>query len=260
MTKAEVHSIREVIIRVAVQQKPNQPSEPSLQQGSVLSAVASELGRPHDRDFEQAVLTEWHDLFRTGYFAWGYDLMNPNPPHFHFTERGFRATARLGRDPGNPSGYLRYLSEVATLNRIANSYLAEGLDCFVAGLHKAAAVMIGAAAESLVLELRDSVKTRLTETSQAAPKNLDDFRLKTVFDALNRLLDGKKTLFQREVREEFDAFWPAFAHHIRVTRNDAGHPSSVDPVTEEAVHASFLIFPDLARLQNRLVRWASTEL
>lgn len=260
MTKSVAQDIREVIIGVALKQQPKGQGEQSLQQGSVLNAVARELGRPHDREFEQAVLTEWHDLFRTGYFAWGYDLMNPNAPHFHFTDRGRRATERFGRDPGNPAGYLRYLSEVATLNRIAHSYLTEGLDCFVAGLHKAAAVMIGAAAESLILELGDSTSARLTATSQVVPRGLVDLRLKTVFDALNRLLDSKKALFARDVREEFDAFWPAFAHHIRVTRNDAGHPTSVEPVTEAAVHASFLVFPDLARLQNRLLQWVSSSL
>jgi hypothetical protein len=260
MNKSPSSDLRELIIKIALMQQPKHQSESSLQQNSVLKAVGQQLGRPHDREFEQTILTEWHDLFRTGYFSWGYDLSNPGPPFFHFTERGRRAVERFGRDPGNPSGYVRYLNEVATLNGIAHSYVAEGLDCFVGGLYKAAAVMIGAAAESLVLELRDVARKRLSNTGQQESRGLADFRVKTVFDTLNRLLDIKKVEFGRELREEFDAFWPAFAHHIRVTRNDAGHPTSVDPVTEEAVHASFLIFPDLARLQNKLATWASTSL
>jgi len=226
----------------------------------VLAAVAKQCGQPRNRDFDQIILTEWHDLFRTGYFAWGHDLQNPNPPFFHFTERGRRAIERFGRDPGNPSGYLRYLTAVATLNRITHSYLLEGLDRFVAGLHKAAAVMIGASAESLVLDLRDVASERLTETHQSEPHGRADLRIKTVSYTLNRIPDAKKAQLSTELREDFDASWSAFAHHIRVTRNDAGHPASVDSVAEQAVHASFLIFADLARLQNKLAQWTSTTL
>ena len=233
MTRTASTDIREVIIKIAIEQQPKHQSEPPLCQTTLLEAVVKRLGRPHDREFEQAVLTQWHDLVRTGYFAWGYDVNNPNPPFFHFTERGRRALEKLGRDPGNPAGYLRYLSSISKLNPISSSYLAEGLDCFVAGYYKAAAVMIGAAAERLILELRDAVSVRLAQTKQHEPNNLADMRVKTVLDALNRLLDAKKAAFPRELREEFEALWPAFAHHIRATRNDAGHPTSVDPAREK---------------------------
>jgi hypothetical protein len=138
--------------------------------------------------------------------------------------------------------------------------LAEGLDCFVAGYYKAAAVMIGAASESLILELRDEVSGRLAQTNQQAPKSVADFRVKTVLDSLNRILDAEKSTFPKDLRESFEAVWPAFTHHLRATRNDAGHPTSVDPVREEAVHASLLMFPDLARLQSDLAKWVSANL
>ena len=260
MTKIESTDIREAIIAVASEQRPKHQSEQSLQQSAVLEAVVKRLGRSHDREFEQAILTQWHDLFRTGVFAWGYDVNNPNPPFFHFTDLGRRALERLSRDPSNPSGYLRHLSGVTPLNPTANSYVAEGLDCFVAGHYKAAAVMIGAASESLILELRDGVSARLAQTNQQAPKGLADLRVKTVLDSLNRMLDAKKSALPKDLRESFEAVWPAFTHHLRATRNDAGHPTSVDPVTEEAVHASLLMFPDLACLQGNLVKWIAANL
>jgi hypothetical protein len=40
-----------------------------------------------------------------------------------------------------------------------------------------------------------------------------------------------------------------------MTRNDAGHPKSVQPVAEEAVHASLLIFPLFAALIGDLAKW-----
>ena len=260
MARAESIDIREAIIQVALEQEPKHQSEPALSQTTLLEAVVKRLARPHDREFEQAILTQWHDLMRTGYLAWGLDINSPNQPFFHFTERGRRALGRFSRDPGNPAGYFRHLSAVSILNPTASSYLTEGLDCYVAGHYKAAAVMIGAAAESLILELRDVVVERLAQTHQNEPRSLLDVRVKTLFDALNRLLDAKKAAFPRDLREEFEGLWMAFAHHIRATRNEAGHPTSVDPVTEEAVHASFLMFPDLARLQNRLGEWVTANL
>ena len=209
---------------------------------------------------EQEVLTQWHDLMRTGYFAWGLNLGNPNPPFFHFTDRGNRALERLSRDPGNPTGYIRHLQSTATLNPIADSYVREGLSCFEFGLYKAAAVMIGAASESLAIELRDTTTSKLSQLGQQEPKGLSDWRLKVILDALHAFLDGKKSAFPRELREEFESYFLAFAQQIRSSRNDAGHPSSVDPVTEQSVHASFLIYPESARLTNALGAWILTAL
>jgi hypothetical protein len=57
-----------------------------------------------------------------------------------------------------------------------------------------------------------------------------------------------------------EAYWAAFAQQIRTVRNDVGHPSSVDPVTPDTVHASLLIFPELAKLQNKLTNWVKDDL
>ena len=40
----------------------------------------------------------------------------------------------------------------------------------------------------------------------------------------------------------------------------AGSSMSVDPVTEDGVHASFLVFPELARLSTNLAIWISANL
>jgi hypothetical protein len=51
--------------------------------------------------------------------------------------------------------------------------------------------------------------------------------------------------------------WPAFTQQIRTARNEAGHPTSVDPITPETVHALLLIFPELAKLGSELKSWVS---
>jgi hypothetical protein len=191
---------------------------------------------------------------------WGLNLSNPNPPFFHLTERGHQALQNITRDPSNPAGYLRHLASVATLDVVAAAYLKEGLDCYIEGLFKAAAVMIGGAAESVILDLRDVTVQKLNLLQKTIPKGLEDWRIKTVSDALRSFFERHVAQFKRELREPFEAYWSAFAQQIRASRNDAGHPVSVDPVTPDTVHASLLIFPELARLANSLPHWVNNDL
>jgi hypothetical protein len=260
MTQPLTPSIREVLLTEIKTQEPKGYGGPTLQQRGVLNAVAKTLGANQNQDLEQAILTQWGELFRTGLLAWGLNLANPDSPFFHLTDRGRQALENLSRDPSNPSGYLRHLASMATLQPVAISYLTEGLDCYVAGLFKACAVMVGAAAESVILDLRDVTTEKLKLLNRSAPKGLEDWRVKIVSDALHGFFETHAAQFRRELREPFQAYWSAFAQQIRGTRNDAGHPVSVDPVTADTVHASLLIFPELAGLANNLSRWVAADL
>lgn len=252
---ADTYDIRALILQVIKDQQPKGQSDMQLLQGSILEETKRRLGIADDITKEQAILTTWHDLFRTGYLAWGLNITNPNPPFFHVTESGRRTLASLSRDPGNPAGYLHHLASITKLNPIAHSYLIEGLECYVTGLNKAAAVMVGGATESIILELRDVAVQKLTSLGKPLPRNMNDWRIKTVSNTLHNFLDGQKAQFGSELRDEFEAYWAAFAQQIRAVRNDAGHPTSVDPVTPDSVHASLLIFPEIAKLADKLKSW-----
>lgn len=260
MLKPPKADIREVLLAEIRNQEPKSSTDSTLQQGPVLEAVARKLNAINNRDLEQALLTQWQELFRTGLLAWGLNISNPSAPHFHVTDRGRQALEKLTRDPGNPAGYLRHLASIATLNPVAQSYLAEGLECYVAGLYKAAAVMVGGATESVILDLRDVTVQKLTLLGKPITKDMDDWKLKTLTDGLHSFLDGRKAQFGRELREAFEAYWSAFAQQIRAIRNDAGHPTSVEPVTPDTIHASLLIFPELTRLANSLANWVANDL
>jgi hypothetical protein len=251
--------IRETLLKV-VDDLQKDPTQSSLQQGLVLKEAAKRLGCRRNAESELAILSLWSDLFRTGYLAWGFNLDNPNPPFFHITESGRRALERLSRDPGNPAGYLAHINSIANLNVVARSYLNEGLACFGAGLHKAAAVMLGAASESMILEIRDVLLARMNTVGLDVPKGLQDWRVKAINDALGKVLSAHLTCMPRDLRDKYEAFWPAFTQQIRSTRNDAGHPSSVDPVAPDSVHASFLVFPEVARTATELLEWIPNSL
>ena len=260
MPTSKPPDIREALLKIVQKMRPHGPNDPSQQQGAVLRRAAEELAVVNDHDLELAILTVWHDLFRTGLLAWGFNLNNPDPPFFHFTDRGRKTLENLSRDPGNPAGYLAHLDSLGTLSEVASSYLAEGLDCYVSGYYKAAAVMLGAAAESTTLSLRDVLVAKLTALGQQIPRQLADWKVKTVFDAMYFQLSSRKPNMPHKLAAELDAFWPAFASQIRSTRNDAGHPVSVEPVTPDQVHASFLVFPEVVPLSSGLEGWINTSL
>ncbi len=254
------NEIRQVLLQAIESIRPSRPDDPSQQLNTLFSIVREKLTGNLGVEVQQEVLTQLQTLVHTGHISWGLNLDNPNPPFFHLTAVGKRTVRSQSRDPANPAGYLAHLAAKASLNPIADSYLREGLASFAAGLHKSAAVMVGAASESLILELRDTTVARLSSLSRSSPKQLTDWRVKTVLDALHSLLNDKKASLPHPLREEFEAYFLAFAQQIRAGRNDAGHPSSIDPVTDDGVHASFLVFPELARLAAELRAWISTSL
>jgi hypothetical protein len=81
-----------------------------------------------------------------------------------------------------------------------------------------------------------------------------------VTDELRKFLDPHKPFFDPKLRDSFDAYWSAFALQIRAVCNDVDHPTSIDPVTPDTVHASLLIFPELASLASRLSDWVTNQL
>jgi hypothetical protein len=244
--------IRAVLLDVIERYQPRDRTT-NMQSATILREASIAAGIRGNHAMEQALLTQFHELFRTGYLAWGYNLSNPDPPFFHLTEQGLKTLAELGGDPGNPKGYLARVDAVAHVNAIARSYLEEAVYCYIADHYKASAVMAGAAAESIVLELRDAVETKLKQLQKAVPKDLTDWRIARVLQALRTIFNG--CALPSDLKATYEAYWSAFTQQIRAVRNDAVHPSSVDPITPDAVHASLLIFPELLRLAHALRAW-----
>jgi len=247
--------IRRVLLEVI--EEYSRGSHGSLQASGILQKSSNLLGissQSNIRD-QQALLTLFQDLFRSGHLSWGLNLCNPVSPFCHVTEQGRETLRHLSRDPANPDGYLEYISGMCEINLVSKSYICEAISTYNSGCYKATAVMVGAAAEGCVLELRDTLVTRIESLGKTPSQNLKDWRIKTVLDALRPEIESKKNLMDNKLKEAFEGNWPAFTQQIRKARNDAGHPTSIDPVTQEAVHASLLIFPELAKLASDLRDW-----
>lgn len=255
-------TMRRVLLEVIEELSQSRAHANSLQSASILEEAARRLNIPiNNQNFsgEQALLTLFHDLFRNGHLAWGLNLANASPPFCHVTLQGRNALRHYSRDPANPDGYMEHLAASGSLNPIASSYISEALATYNADCFKAAAVMVGAAAESVILELRDVLKAKIDSLGRTPPKDLLDWQIKRVIIQVKKELDQKKGTWPHALAEMYDAYWSAFAQQIRAVRNEAGHPNSISPVTYDAVHASLLIFPELAKLAAQLRSWISTR-
>jgi hypothetical protein len=225
------------------------------QTNSIIPHVAEKLGLRKVED-EQLLLTMWYDLFRIGLLSPGYDLANSGLPFCHLTAIGRKSLENHSRDPANPEGYMRYVNSKVALSTVAQSYVVESLQTYNAGFHKSSAVMLGVAAECLALDLRDNIQSLMKAKGLAPSKDMADWRIKRVLDAIETELGSHIANMPQDLREAFQAHWPAFTHEIRLARNDAGHPVSVDPVTSETAHANLILFPQMAVLLGEITSWA----
>lgn len=249
------------INRYAKDSKPH-----SLQRDAVIRAVASQLkiSSSSTKEEQQAILVAWDDLYRSGHIGIGSDLNNIGLPFSFITDKGRRMLESFSRDPANPDGYLKHLQNTATLNPVALSYITEALATYNNNCYKATAVMVGCAAESIIIELSKTIQARKEELSLPLRHggNLKNWQVKKVLLGIEQELKEEFEKLKNNgpiaLSEAFNSYWPAFTQQLRSIRNDAGHPVSVEPVSEETAHAALLIFPLQAKLATDLMSWLNS--
>lgn len=222
---------------------------------STINTTVRALGSPFDATTARRAMDAWDDLYRAGIVGYGMDLSNLGMQWSHVTEYGAGVVADLHRDPSNPAGYRSVVEPHLKDEPIARSYLGEALDTYNKGTFKASAVMLGCAAEALNLSLRDKLVAKITTAGKKPPPNLETWIISRVLDAMEALLAARVKDMDQGLRERFESYWPAWSGLFRMTRNEAGHPKSIDPITRDAMHGALLLFPEHARLSFDLSAW-----
>ena len=222
-----------------------------------------------ERDFEvkRVVLGYWNEMMRVGYLNLGnieaHQSWDAGP--CFVTELGQVAQAQADRDPMNPAGYLAYLDKEAVIDSVARSYVEEALNTYRACCYKATAVLIGAAVELLVLNLRDALRDGLNKQGVSLPQGLDAWQVKTALEASAKQIlpdlkgDAKRKGDEslRKLGEDADSRLYPMAAEFRRLRNSAGHPAALEPVLSADAHANLLLFPVAAKLLRRLTDWTA---
>ena len=116
----------------------------------------------------------------------------------------------------------------------------------------------------MVHDARPAIARGISELATVGPtgqgEDIQTF-LDAVEDELKRYAGKKENVggMPQKLSERFSTYWSSFSGYLRMTRNEAGHPTSVDPVTRDAVHSALLIFPEVARLAVDLQQWVKSS-
>ena len=192
-----------------------------------------------------------------GVYTPGAGMQTPNLPFFRVTDYGLKCFDAGELTPHDPDDYLRRLRAACpTLDDITVVYTGEALDPFRAGNQLASAVMIGVAAESVLLRLVDSVHTAL-DTPQRQLKFEKDTKgkkAKAQHDEVLARLRSPSTPLPTETEAVLTQHIDGIYDLIRRTRNEAGHPTGKRMERYET-HALLLLFPTYCKTVHDLTAW-----
>ncbi|MDP9268861.1 MAG: hypothetical protein M3P27_11135 [Acidobacteriota bacterium] len=211
-------------------------------------------------DAETTLLLEivW-SLIVQGILIPGLNDSNQGWPFLRVTEYGRRCLQEDRILPHDPDGFLAdFRSEVPQADTTIIEYLTESLQCYVHGLHRAAAVMLGGASEQAVLLLIESYGNSITDTQlkQSFKRNVEKatsiFRKYEVFE---KHFVNHKARVPKELTENLDSLLRGVFDLIRNSRNDAGHPAAGGLVSRDIVYSHLRLFTPYCKRTSELAAW-----
>jgi hypothetical protein len=196
-------------------------------------------------------------LILEGIYTPGNGWQSPNLPFLHATEYGQHCFAAGEVLPHDPDGYLlRLNADCPSIDSTVFLYLGEALQTFRAGNHLATAVMIGVAAEQMLLNLVAAVCGAL-DTQQKQDKFRQETsgkKAKQQHDQLMGRLRVASPQLPRSVSSNLEQHLGGIFDLIRRTRNDSGHPTG-RKLERHETNALLLLFPIYCRTAYELMDW-----
>lgn len=226
---------------------------------SVIEVVARRRGvlGPHSSMPDDAIVKEFvrdvfWDLFRQGFITPGLNNSNPNLPFFRLSHFGKNSLAS-----GRPfrfhdaSSYIKLVSSnVPDVSERTIDYLEEAVSTFYSGSLLASAVMLGVAAELEFLRVVD-LAAEIDATKREFSKVQDERFIRSKFQRFIPEIKRIEKSLDREATEDLETNFAAIQSILRISRNEAGHPSSAHP-TRENTYVNLQLFVPFARQLMRL--------
>lgn len=176
----------------------------------------------------------------------GKDPSNPDFPWFRVTNYGEKVLEAERFIPHDPTGYLTEVSQTAqsVVGQASLAYLEESLRCFNSGCHLASVLLLGVAAEAVLLRLCDVAKDSLSDPDERTAFS----QLKWVKPKHRWLVSKYETLPMRDRREllpeDLDMTLSSLYELIRRQRNELGHPQEQPPaIDRDAAYMYLKLFP-----------------
>lgn len=210
---------------------------------------------------EKAILAVIWGLIIEGVYTPGAGMEDPNLPFLHATEYGRKCFEAGELTAHDPDDYLRRLKTVCpSIDDITLLYTGEALDTFLVGKLLAATVMIGVAAENMLLRLVAAVQSALDTPERQAKfeKATMGKKAKTQHDEILSRLKSPFTPLPAEIEAVLTQQIDGIYDLIRRTRNEAGHPTGRRMERDET-HALLLLFPTYCKTVHDLMEWLATN-
>jgi hypothetical protein len=213
---------------------------------------------------DKALLLEvvW-SLIIQGILVPGLDDSNQGYPFIRLTEYGKRCVEEDRILPHDPDGYLKdFNSAVRGADPVVLEYLTESLQCYIHGLNRAAAVMLGGASEQMILLLIQSYHSSISDPASKAQFEAELAKAPSIFrkfEAFERRLARIRGNIPRNITENLDSLLRGVFDTVRSSRNDAGHPASGVQPDRDAVYSHLRLFIGYCARVQMLADWFSNN-
>lgn len=183
---------------------------------------------------------------------------SPELPSFQVTDWGKKCLAEGEFTPYDTGEYVERLTKkVPYVGPKVLLYLTESLNSFRGGSYLSSAVMLGVAAETVLLQLRDAVLAALDSKTKKDKFTADTNGrpAKRIYDEVRKRLDPLIAQISRDLgKEDITAELAGIFDLIRKTRNEAGRPTGRGIEREEAF-ALLQLFPSYCAVSYFVVDW-----
>jgi hypothetical protein len=203
--------------------------------GGQVARVLAQRGRitPVDQHYPHLPSDLWplyRDALTTvineGIVGPGFNSENAWWPWFSLTRYGQECLAENALLPHDPARFIDQLQSQMPVDDVEQRFVAQAIEAQRLNLPDASAVMLGSAAEHLILLLGQKIVQSDPSDSKTA-KLIRTGPAKALLDQVKKRLDagsGGKQL-PRQLEERRDTVFAGIADVIRVARNDSGNPT-----------------------------------
>jgi hypothetical protein len=216
-----------------------------------------------DKGDQSLVLEVIWSLIVQGILVPGLDDMNQGWPFLRLTEYGRRCVQEDRILPHDPDGYLReFQNAVPNADPVIIEYLTESLQCFIHGLNRAAAVMLGGASEKAVLLLVESYTNSIADNTERQRFESEVEKAQSIFrryELLDKRFSVIKNRLPKMLTENVESLLRGVFDLIRNSRNDAGHPASGTLVDRDVVYSHLRLFIPYCQRIYGLIGWFETS-
>lgn len=268
-----LEEIRSLVLQALRQRGWNQVAQLEIAVGilkSKMQAVSQQNrgfvgdGRAYLERGESSFIHEviWSFIIQ-GLLVPGLDDSNQGWPFLRLTAYGKHCIEEHQILPHDPDGYLRdFQRSVTSADSVIQEYLIEALQCFLRDLHRACAVMLGAASEKAILLLIESYAESIVDPNKKTKVKGQIENAASIFrkyDIFEKGFVNTKAKLPRQLTENSESLLRGVFDLIRNSRNDAGHPASGILISRDSNYSHLRLFIPYCQRIYQLIHWFASN-